>query len=252
VSRLSSSVAFGHPMHRGRARRDNERLRCDASAASAGRRTGQRGFSRTGFFSVALAFLVAGCHGPRPAVVPATPLSSIQRLQLDIDAILQAPALTHGAWGVLVQSLSRNDTLCAVNARKLMLPASNLKIFTLAAAAQVLGWNYTYETHLVATAGIDDGGIDGDLIVSSTGDPSLSEDNGLGPRLFELWADRLKTLGVRTISGRIVGDDNAFDDEIRQASERCRSIRTLPISRSRRDRSLEAQRSCCSPRKGPG
>ena len=55
--------------------------------------------------------------------------------------------------------------------------------------------------------------IDGDLIVSGTGDPSLSEDNGWGPRLFESWADRLKTLGVRTISGRIIGDDNAFDDE---------------------------------------
>ena len=88
-------------------------------------------------------------------MVPATPLSSIQRLQLDIDALLQAPALTQGTWGVLVQSLSRNDTLCAVNARKLMLPASNLKIFTLAAAAQVLGWSYTYETRVAATAGID-------------------------------------------------------------------------------------------------
>jgi D-alanyl-D-alanine carboxypeptidase/D-alanyl-D-alanine-endopeptidase (penicillin-binding protein 4) len=146
-------------------------------------------------------------------VVPATPFSALQRLQLDIDALLQAPALRPGTWGVLVQSLSRNDTLCAVNARKLMLPASNLKIFTLAAAAEMLGWSYTYETSVATTAAIETGDIDGDLIVSSTGDPSLSQDNELGPRLFESWADRLNSLGVRTISGRIIGDDNAFDDE---------------------------------------
>jgi D-alanyl-D-alanine carboxypeptidase/D-alanyl-D-alanine-endopeptidase (penicillin-binding protein 4) len=65
-----------------------------------------------------------------------------------------------GTWGVLVQSLSRRDTLCAVNPHKLMLPASNLKIFTLAAAAETLGWNYTYETSVAATTGIDSGNID--------------------------------------------------------------------------------------------
>ena len=31
--------------------------------------------------------------------------------------------------------------------------------------------------------------------------------------MFGAWADQLKAAGVRTIEGRIVGDDNAFDDD---------------------------------------
>ena len=32
-------------------------------------------------------------------------------------------------------------------------------------------------------------------------------------RVFDGWAERLKARGIRTITGRIIGDDNAFDDE---------------------------------------
>ena len=52
--------------------------------------------------------------------------------------------LQHGYWGVLVKSLTNDETLYALNARKLLLPASNMKIVTLAAAAERLGWDYRY------------------------------------------------------------------------------------------------------------
>jgi D-alanyl-D-alanine carboxypeptidase/D-alanyl-D-alanine-endopeptidase (penicillin-binding protein 4) len=181
--------------------------------ASERRRSAPPRRSRTRLAALILGLFLAGCHGTRPVVVPAPPRNPLRQLQLNIDTLLQEPALAPGTWGVLVQSLSRNDTLYAVNPHKLMLPSSNLKVFTLAAAAERLGWDYTYETAVAATAGIESGRIDGDLIVSGSGDPSLSESNELGPRLFELWAERLKTLGVATISGRIIGDDHAFDNE---------------------------------------
>ena len=67
--------------------------------ASRRRRSCLSQLSGAGFVWVTLAFSVAGCHGPRPAVVPAAPLSSIHRLQLDIDALLRDPALTQGTLG---------------------------------------------------------------------------------------------------------------------------------------------------------
>ena len=80
---------------------------------------------------------------------------------------------------MLVQSLSRDDTLVHRSTpRKLMLPASTLKVFTLAAAAATLDWSYTYETSVAATTAIGSGEIAGDLIVSGNGDPSMSEENG--------------------------------------------------------------------------
>ena len=84
--------------------------------------------------------LLAGCHAtPKPAAPPSPAAAARASLTHDIDAILAQPALEHGYWGVLVKSLKNDDTLYALNARRLMLPASNMKIVTLAAAAEKLG-----------------------------------------------------------------------------------------------------------------
>src|SRR5438477_5856105 len=88
----------------------------------------------------------AGCaRHPPPAVSPeAPPRSAASRLQQRINALLSDPALDRGSWGVVVSSLDRNETLVAVNAGRLLMPASTLKIVTLAAAAEELGWDFRY------------------------------------------------------------------------------------------------------------
>jgi len=159
--------------------------------------------------------VLSACHAaPRPAVAPiARQSAALTQLQHDIDALLAAPELEHGSWGVLVKSLAHDDTLYALNARKLMMPASDMKIVTLAAAAERLGWDYTYETRVlgvgVINAGI--GILDGDLMVVGSGDPSIVDGESSAAPLFEGWAERLKAMGVLAITGRIIGDDKAFD-----------------------------------------
>ncbi len=93
-----------------------------------------------------------------------------------------------------------------------MMPASNMKIVTLAAAADRLGWDYTYQTQLLSTSPVKDDTLDGDLIAVGSGDPTIGHD-GPGAAVFESWAERLKASGIRAIRGRIIGDDNAFEDE---------------------------------------
>lgn len=145
---------------------------------------------------------------PRSAAAPALP--ALSALQRDIDAILNDPKLEHGTWGVLVKSLRSSDTLYALNPRKLMVPASNMKIVTLAAAAERLGWSYTYQTELYAAGDIVDGALRGDLVAVGSGDPSITAD--AGHSLFSEWADRLKAAGIGVVTGRVIGDDDAFDD----------------------------------------
>jgi D-alanyl-D-alanine carboxypeptidase/D-alanyl-D-alanine-endopeptidase (penicillin-binding protein 4) len=160
-------------------------------------------------FSVALPAVPAF---PIPAV-QAEPSSSLVRLQREIDGILAAPALNRAFWGVLVKSLTTNKTWYSLNAGKLMMPASTMKVVTLAAAAERLGWDFRYETRLLGTGPISDGVLHGDLIVVGSGDPSIDDWDGAATRLFADWTDQLKTAGVTAIEGRIIGDDNAFDDE---------------------------------------
>ena len=139
--------------------------------------------------------------------------SPLAQLQHDIDAVLAAPALERGFWGVLVKAVDRDEVLYSHNANKLMMPASTMKVVTLAAAAEKLGWDYTYTTRVFTTGKISDGILHGDLIVVGSGDPSIDDWDGTATRLFADWATQLKAAGIHSIDGRIVGDDNVFDDD---------------------------------------
>jgi D-alanyl-D-alanine carboxypeptidase/D-alanyl-D-alanine-endopeptidase (penicillin-binding protein 4) len=172
---------------------------------------------------IPLLFLLA-CRGtPAPltphlpyANAPATDVArgyigaSVKRLQQQVDALLEDPAAAHGTWGVEVRSLTSGDTLVASNAHRLLTPASTMKVLTLAVAADRLGWDYTYETRLVAHGTIDGGVLHGDLVIVGSGDPSIDDWDGASSREFAAWAARLKELGVVRVSGHVIGDDRAF------------------------------------------
>ena len=168
-----------------------------------------------GALALVLLLFVSACHAaPRPAVVPALSVAGgATQLQRDIETILTAPTLTRSYWGVLVKCAKNNDTLYSLNAGKLLMPGSTIKIVTLAAAAERLGWDYVYDTRLVAAGSIDAGVLNGDLLVVGSGDPSIVDADGAAAGIFAGWADTLKSGGVHAITGRIIGDDNAFDDE---------------------------------------
>jgi D-alanyl-D-alanine carboxypeptidase/D-alanyl-D-alanine-endopeptidase (penicillin-binding protein 4) len=159
------------------------------------------------------------CQAPLRTTPPPAPVRSnhgvqpVAQLRSDLDAVLSGAMLARGTWGVLVTSMRTGDTLYAFNPLKLLMPASNMKIVTLAAAAERLGWNYAYETRVFAAGPIEAGVLRGDLVVVGSGDPSIGVTDGSAARIFGAWADRLKELGIRVIDGRIVGDDRAFEDQ---------------------------------------
>ena len=99
-------------------------------------------------------------------------------------------------WGVLVQSLKTGETIYALNAGRLLMPASTLKVITLAAAAERLGWDYSYETRIVADGAVAGGTLDGNLVIVASGDPSLDR------RALDSWAAQLKALGIRRSPAR--------------------------------------------------
>jgi len=162
-----------------------------------------------------LSLILSGCAAKTPPIVGPSSESAVSNLRVTLSAILNVPEFEHVSWGVAVQSIDSGDTVFALNAAKLMMPASNMKILTLAAVAERLGWDYTFETRLMTSAPIEDGILKGDLIVVGSGDPTIGHraaDTGNG-RLFEAWAEQLVNAGIRRIDGRLIGDDNAFDDD---------------------------------------
>jgi serine-type D-Ala-D-Ala carboxypeptidase/endopeptidase (penicillin-binding protein 4) len=156
--------------------------------------------------------LVAGCAAGAPAVAPRAVPRAERQLVSDLDHIFDAPVMSQTLWGIEVKSLASGRVLYTHNPRTLLMPASNMKILTLAVAAEALGWEHQFTTVLETAAPVQNGVLKGDLVVRGSGDPSINSRNGRAAALFDEWASALKQAGIVRIDGGIVGDDNAFDD----------------------------------------
>ena len=143
------------------------------------------------------------------AAVAATP-SRTARLAETLDAILASPTFGRASVSVVVRSLDTGETLFRRNGQTWLVPASTMKVLTAVAAAERLGWQYRFETRLVATGPIVNGAIDGDLLVVGTGDPTITPRHPSRVDAFDQWAEQLKAQGVRRVNGHIVGDDSAM------------------------------------------
>jgi D-alanyl-D-alanine carboxypeptidase/D-alanyl-D-alanine-endopeptidase (penicillin-binding protein 4) len=174
------------------------------------RRGGMRAALRRSLVLLVAFLVVSGCRHARPVVVPPpSNAARIVQLQHAIDVLLADAEVSRGTWGVVVRSLTRNDTLYTANPTKLLMPASAMKIVTLAAAADRLGWDYEYRTTTLMVGTLNDGTLNGDLILVGGGEPSVV---GLQGSLLDQWAEDVRAHGIRSITGRVIGDDHAFDN----------------------------------------
>jgi D-alanyl-D-alanine carboxypeptidase/D-alanyl-D-alanine-endopeptidase (penicillin-binding protein 4) len=136
-----------------------------------------------------------------------------------IDRILAASDAQRGAWGIEVVDFSSGKLLYGRDADQLFIPASNMKMFTTAAALEKLGPDYVFRTTVESDGEPDSQGRVGNLYLVGRGDPNL------GMRIFpytyhgpaqpadkflQELADQLKARGVREITGTLVADDSYF------------------------------------------
>jgi serine-type D-Ala-D-Ala carboxypeptidase/endopeptidase (penicillin-binding protein 4) len=134
-----------------------------------------------------------------------------EQLRRDLRTLFADRAADRAYWSVNFYSLRTAEPLYSLNAFRLMVPASVQKMLTTAVAAEHLGWDYRFTTRVLSTAPIGaDGTLDGDVVVVSNGDPSINPRHPERWRAFDDWAAMLKAKGLRIVSGRLIGDDNAF------------------------------------------
>ncbi len=169
--------------------------------------------------SLCLCLLINGA-GCAARVAPKNPAalvvsSPLDQLHSDLDRFFSDPNFDDAFWGVEIVSLDRGDLLYERNSTKLVMPASNNKVLTAAAALVRLGPDYRFETRVYAEGKIDNGILRGNLVVVGGGDPCLSSRFLAGDPFadFKGWAEQLKSKGIRGIEGSIIGDNRAFGDQ---------------------------------------
>ena len=123
------------------------------------------------------------------------------------------PEFRNAHWGMLIVDPVAAETLYSRNAGKLLMPASNMKIVTGAAAMAILGPEYRYRTAVLARGSLRDGTLDGDLAVVGRGDPTVSDQmRGDAMQPLRDLADSLIARGVRRVRGTVVAAGDAFPD----------------------------------------
>jgi D-alanyl-D-alanine carboxypeptidase/D-alanyl-D-alanine-endopeptidase (penicillin-binding protein 4) len=158
---------------------------------------------------------------PQPTASPVAPVlnrsaagpQTVEELRARIQEVLRNPELASAQMAVKVVSLNTGRTLFAENADKLLHPASNMKIYTVAAALDRLSPDFRFKTSAYAPTQPDSAGvIRGDLIIYGRGDPTFaaSFNNGDYYKAIDDFAARIAASGVKRIEGNIVGDESYF------------------------------------------
>ncbi len=132
-----------------------------------------------------------------------------QRLTALVES---APAAVRGVSGIHVVDLTTGMPVYSYNENQLLLPASNMKLFTAALALSRLGPDYRFETLLIREPA-------GSLVLVGGGDPSMSGrvypyDAKSKPlpslHAIEELADQAVASGLRQVDGDVVGDDRRY------------------------------------------
>ncbi|GLY06481.1 MULTISPECIES: D-alanyl-D-alanine carboxypeptidase/D-alanyl-D-alanine-endopeptidase [Actinoplanes] len=148
-----------------------------------------------------LTAVLAGGSGPPPAPASGRASPSCARgsgRNAGLDRILADPRLAGATVAVEVRDAEQGVTLYARDADRRVLPASNQKLLTAAAAFEVLGPAYRFRTG-VAT------GPAGDLVLTGQGDPTMT------PARYDALAAAVAAAGITHVPGGLVADDSWFD-----------------------------------------
>lgn len=168
------------------------------------------------YFLLILIVFGAGLEGCTRHIMSPGQTSPKALFRLTVNRMLNDRTLNGSVLGIVAYSITTGDTLFQENSDLLLVPASNMKLITSAAALQLLGTDYVYTTALATNGSIDSQGtLHGNLYIIGSGDPTFSglsfSSNPLS--IFNSWADSLKSMKINCITGDVVGLDTCFAND---------------------------------------
>ena len=138
-------------------------------------------------------------------------LGSIFGLILNISLLTGAGQTTQANMSVMVKDLTTGEVIETYREHHVVPPASVMKLLTTAAAMELYGPSFRFETAIEYTGHIDEQGtLHGDLIIRGGCDPSLGNLKSY-QRCLWVWIRELKKAGIKKIDGSVVADQDLLD-----------------------------------------
>ncbi|MBW6502169.1 MAG: D-alanyl-D-alanine carboxypeptidase/D-alanyl-D-alanine-endopeptidase [Bacteroidales bacterium] len=132
-----------------------------------------------------------------------------------LEVFLSDPALVQASVSICIKDAVSGMRVLDYGSRKSMNPASVLKLFTSAAALELLGPDHTFTTGLGYSGKFNrnSGTLKGNIVIRGGGDPALGSGRFADHYgdFMSRWADALSDIGIKQIKGRVITDDTYFD-----------------------------------------
>jgi D-alanyl-D-alanine carboxypeptidase/D-alanyl-D-alanine-endopeptidase (penicillin-binding protein 4) len=160
----------------------------------------------------AAGYIVAGLAGialpANAAQGQESGVASVTRIPRGVELILSGHRLPRDSYSFLVQEVNTPEPLLAVNVTVPFNPASIIKTLTTLTALEVLGPAYTWKTEVYALGKLENGNLQGDLLLRGGGDPFLVEEK------LRSMLKALQRSGIKNISGDLILDVRYFDETV--------------------------------------
>ncbi len=125
-------------------------------------------------------------------------------LPLGVQSALNARSVPHETLSVYVSDVDTGEIVLQWRGDEPRNPASTIKLLTTLVALDVLGPAYRWRTEVFSRGVLDNGRLDGDLVLKGYGDPFLVTE-----RVWQLLRN-IRHAGVRDITGDLLLDDSWF------------------------------------------
>ncbi|MFC0625165.1 D-alanyl-D-alanine carboxypeptidase/D-alanyl-D-alanine endopeptidase [Kribbella deserti] len=153
---------------------------------------------------VGVAVLVA--MGAVTGITGVTAGSDSTELQQRLDGLLADSRYQGSQVALVVRDATTGEVLYDRNSGNRVLPASNTKLFTSAAALETLGADFRFHTDVLTTGKTYGGVLAGPLYLKGYGDPTSLESD------YRALARQVAATGIRRVVGDLVADDTFFDN----------------------------------------
>lgn len=132
-----------------------------------------------------------------------------------LETFLKTPELSCANVGILVQNIDNHKVVISYQPDKVLIPGSNFKLITTAAALTILGPTFRFETPLEYDGTIDSQGIlHGNIYIVGKGDPTIGSEFFPSDHFIQNWINAVQKLHIRSIDGKVIADVSAFDSEV--------------------------------------
>lgn len=138
-----------------------------------------------------------------------------QKLAAAVKQFNSDPQMKHAIMSVCVVDAKTGKQVYAHNEQIGLAPASTQKLFTSAAAYDMLGPGYRYKTELMYDGQLENGVLSGCIIIKGSGDPTLGSWRYADTKeelVLNQWVKAIQNKNIKVIRGLIVGYQQSLWD----------------------------------------